>query len=175
MFDAFRGRDIPALISSETNITPESIMSGKIVVLDLPLKELQYTGLMVQSAWKYLFQTALERQHNQPTAPTAAPSSCGRMKGSISSPITIIISRTPREAPASAVSSSRKTFPAFYKEFGRDGADITNSVFGNLNTKVFHNNSDPQTNEWAAKHFGTEIHTRYTVTHAPPPPAQGFL
>jgi len=58
---------------------------------------------------------------------------------------------------------------------GRDGVETANSVFGNLNTKVFHNNSDPQTNSWAAEHFGKELQTRYSFSHAPPPPAKDFL
>ena len=71
--------------------------------------------------------------------------------------------------------SDTQNLPGVYKELGRDGENIANSVFGNLNTKVFHNNSDPQTNEWAAKHFGTEIHTRYTVSYAPPQQPKDFF
>jgi len=65
--------------------------------------------------------------------------------------------------------------PIFYKEFGPAGPDTTNSVFGNLNTKVFHNNDDPMTNEWAAKHFGMEIHARYTFNTAPAPQPRDFF
>jgi hypothetical protein len=57
-----------------------------------------------------------------------------------------------------------QNLPIFYKEFGAAGPDTANSVFGNLNTKVFHNNDDPTTNEWTAKHFGMEIHTRYSFS-----------
>jgi hypothetical protein len=169
MLDAFRGRDIPALISSTTNITPESIMSGLIVVLDLPLKELRHTGLMVQSAWKYLFQTALERCHNA-NSPKRRPVFLWEDEGQyFFSDHDHHFQDTARSSRVCRVILTQN-LPGFYKEFGRDGADIANSVFGNLNTKIFHNNSDPATNEWAAKHFGQEIHTRYSFSQAPPPP-----
>jgi len=174
MFDAFRGRDIPALISSETNITPESIMSGKIVVLDLPLKELQHTGLMVQSAWKYLFQTALERQHGA-NDPRRRPVFLWEDEAQyFFSDHDHHFQDTARSSRISRVILTQN-LNSFYKEFGREGETITNSVFGNLNTKVFHNNSDPQTNEWASKHFGQEIHTRYSISNAPTPQPGDFF
>ena len=168
MFDAFRGRDVPALISSDTNITPESIMSGKIVVIDLPIKELRHTGLMVQSAWKYLFQTALERQDNA-NSPHRRPVFLWEDEAQyFFSDHDNHFQDTARSSRVSRVILTQN-LPGFYKELGRDGVDTTNSVFGNLNTKVFHNNSDPMTNEWAAKHFGMEIHTRYTFNSVPLP------
>jgi hypothetical protein len=174
MFDAFRGRDIPALISSETNITPESIMSGKIVILDLPLKELQHTGLMVQSAWKYLFQTALERQHND-NSPRRRPVFLWEDEGQyFFSDHDHHFQDTARSSRVCRVILTQN-LNSFYKEFGREGETITNSVFGNLNTKVFHNNSDPQTNQWAVEHFGKEIQTRYSITNAPAPQPKDFF
>lgn len=174
MFDAFRGRDIPALISSETNITPESIMSGIIVVIDLPLKELQHTGLMVQSAWKYLFQTALERQHNA-NSPDRRPVFLWEDEGQyFFSDHDHHFQDTARSSRVCRVILTQN-LPGFYKEFGQQGPAIANSVFGNLNTKVFHNNSDPQTNQWASTHFGQEIHTRYSITNAPTPQPNDFF
>lgn len=171
MLDAFRGRDVPALISSETNITPESIMSGKIVVLDLPLKELGHTGLMVQSSWKYLFQTALER-HSRSGNVRHRPVFLWEDEGQH------FFSEHDHHFQATARSSRvcrvvlSQNLHNFYKEFGPGGTAAANAVFGNLNTKIFHANSDPTTNDWAAKHFGQEIRHRVTISHNPPPPQQ---
>ena len=167
MFDAFRGRDVPALISSETNVTPESIMSGKIVVLDLPLKELRHTGLMVQSAWKYSFQRALERQ-KRANNPNLRPVFEWDDEGQY------FFSNNDHHFQDTARSSRvcrvilTQNLHSFYKEFGQGGRDAADSVFGNLNTKVFHNNSDPDTNKWAAEHLGMEIHSRVSISHNPP-------
>lgn len=169
MFDAFRGRDIPALISSGTNITPESIMSGKIVVLDLPLKELEHTGLMVQSAWKYLFQTALER-HARAGNPHRRPVFLWEDEGQhFFSEHDHHFQATARSSRVCHVVLSQNVHN-FYKEFGRGGAEAANSFFANLNTKIFHANSSPVTNEWAARHFGHELRPKVTISHNPPPP-----
>jgi len=171
MFDAFRGRDIPALISSDTNITPESIMAGKIVVVDLPLKELHHTGLLVQCAWKYLFQTALER-HTRTGDPRRRPVFLWEDEAQyFFSDHDHQFQDTARSARVCRVILTQN-LPGFYKEFGPHGTEAANSVFGNLNTKIFHANSEPATNEWAAKHFGHEIHHRVTISHNPPPPSQ---
>jgi hypothetical protein len=149
-------------------------MSGKIVVLDLPLKELQHTGLMVQSTWKYLFQTALERQDNA-NSPRRRPVFLWEDEGQyFFSDHDHHFQDTARSARVCRVILTQN-LPGFYKEFGRAGADITNSVFGNLNTKIFHNNSDLQTNEWASRHFGQEIHTRYSITNSPTPQPSDFF
>lgn len=168
MLDAFRGRDIPDLISSDTNITPESIMSGKIVVLDLPVKELGQTGLLVQSAWKYLFQTALER-HSRSGDPRRRPVFLWEDEGQyFFSEHDHHFQATARSARVCHVVLSQNVHN-FYMEFGRNGHEAANSVFGNLNTKIFHANSDPETNQWAATHFGQELRTRVSISHNPPP------
>jgi type IV secretory pathway TraG/TraD family ATPase VirD4 len=169
MLDAFRGRDVPDLISSDTNVTPESIMAGKIVVLDLPLKKYGHTGLMVQSAWKYLFQTALER-HSRSGDPRKRPVWLWEDEGQyFFSEHDHHFQATARSARVCHVVLSQNVHN-FYMQFGQHGAEAANSVFGNLNTKIFHANSDPATNEWAARHFGQELRTRVSISHQPPPP-----
>jgi len=66
------GRGIYELIGTETNLTPEMILSGKIVILDFPLRGNIQGGLMVQAAWKLLFQQAVERRADK-GRPTARP------------------------------------------------------------------------------------------------------
>lgn len=169
MLDAFRGRDIPDLISSDTNLTPESIMSGTIVVLDLPLKEFGQTGLLVQSAWKYVFQMALERQVRAGN-PRCRPVMLWEDEGQyFFSENDHHFQATARSARVCRVILSQNLHN-FYKEFGSSGGAAANSVFGNLNTKVFHANNDPLTNEWSSKIFGSEIHSRLTISQNPAPP-----
>jgi len=169
MLDAFRGRDIPAIISSETNLTPESIMSGRIVVLDLPVQEVGHTGLLVQSAWKHLFQTSLQR-HARSGDPHCRPVFLWEDEGQyFFSEYDHHFQATARSARVCHVVLSQNVHN-FYVQFGRGGEAAANSVFGNLNTKIFHANSEPFTNEWAVKHFGQEIHSRVTISHRPPPP-----
>lgn len=174
MFDAFRGRDIPALVAAETNVTPECTMAGKIVVLDLPLKVLRHTGLLVQGAWKYLFQIALERQARA-NHPRCRPVFLWEDEAQyFFSEHDHHFQDTARSSRVARVVLTQNLH-GFYKELGRDGEAAANAVFGNLNTKVFHNNSDPLTNEWAAKHFGMELRTRHSFNVGPTPQPQDLF
>jgi len=66
MANALSGRGIHDLISSTTNITPELILSGLIVILDLPIKDCGQGGLLVQAAWKYLFDACKKECDSEP-------------------------------------------------------------------------------------------------------------
>jgi hypothetical protein len=144
-------------------------MSGAIVVLDLPLKEYGQTGRMVQGAWKYLFQTALER-HDDAGQSERRPVFLWEDEGQY------FFSEHDHHFQATARSSRvcrvvlTQNLHSFYKELGRDGQETANSVFANLNTKVFHNNADPETNRWASAHFGNVLRQRMSFTNAPQPP-----
>jgi hypothetical protein len=174
MLDAFRGRDVPALISSETNITPESILSGKIVVLDLPIKVFKHTGLLVQSAWKYLFQTTVEREDHAGD-PHRRPAFLWEDEGQhFFSSHDNHFQATARSSRVSRVILTQNLH-GFSQELGRDGYAAAKSIFANLNTKIFHANSDPDTNAWAAKMFGTEIQNLMGISHgAMPQPKDAF-
>ncbi|HYG34298.1 MAG TPA: TraM recognition domain-containing protein, partial [Clostridia bacterium] len=173
MLDTFRGRGVTDLVSSETNITPESILSGKIVVLDLPIKEMEQTGLLVQSAWKYIFQKALERQGGAGEL-TRRPVFLWEDEGQF------FFSEHDHHFQATARSSRvahvvlSQNLHNFYQQFGSGAHEIANSIFGNLNTKIFHANSDPTTNEWAARQFGTEVRMKFGFSTSPPARSQGF-
>jgi hypothetical protein len=43
-----------------TNLTPEDIFRGRIVILDLPIKLYHESGLLILTCWKLLFQRAAE-------------------------------------------------------------------------------------------------------------------
>lgn len=62
MAEIMNGRGIYEMLCTETNLTPETILSGKIVILDFPVKESSQGGLMVQATWKLLFEQAIERR-----------------------------------------------------------------------------------------------------------------
>jgi hypothetical protein len=109
MASVLTGRGIHEIVGTETNLTPEMILSGKIVILDFPIKESVQGGSMVQAVWKLLFQQAIERRADK-NLTTARPVFLGRMKGICSSRnMTWIFSR-PRGTATPPTSSSPKTF-----------------------------------------------------------------
>ena len=62
MAKTMNGRGIYEMICTDTNLTPEMILSGKIVILDFPVKQGAYGNMMIQQTWKLLYQQAIERR-----------------------------------------------------------------------------------------------------------------
>jgi type IV secretory pathway TraG/TraD family ATPase VirD4 len=52
-----------------------------------------------------------------------------------------------------------QSVPSYTKSLG---AAATDTLLGNLQTKIFHANGDPQTNAWAEKLFGHETRHRHS-------------
>ena len=62
MIDVLNRGVLRELFSTTTNLTPEDCLRGKIIVVDLPVKEFAEVGQFAAVLWKYLFQRAIERR-----------------------------------------------------------------------------------------------------------------
>ena len=145
MANALSGRGIHDLISSRTNLTPEMILSGKIVILDLPLKECGQGGLLIQAAWKYLFQRAIERRADKGRK-TARPVFLWEDEGA--SVFLATRHRLPANRPRLPgchviISQNLQNF----YQLGHN-AHAVQAVFATMNTQIFHANGDLETNQW---------------------------
>lgn len=141
------------LFSGETNITPDAVQEGSVIFIDLPVKEFAEVGQFAQVLWKYAFQRSVERrdiaanprpvflwadeaQHFLTSYDTQFQTTCRAARVA-----TMLLSQNYSNFLAALGGSER----------GRAEAD---SLLANLNTKVFHANGDPVTNEWAASVIG---------------------
>jgi hypothetical protein len=165
MADALKGRGIFDLMSSKTTITPESILSGKIVILDLPLKECGQGGLMVQAAWKYLFQRAIERRADKGLK-TARPAFLWEDESHLFfSPHDIDFQPTARDCRAAHVMISQ-SLHNFY-QLGHNPHAVQ-GVLATMNSQIFHANGDLDTNKWARiQNWHRTQNTRQRFTFIP--------
>jgi hypothetical protein len=62
MIDVLNRGVLRELFGTSTNVTPEDCLRGKVVVVDLPVKEFAEVGQFAAVLWKYLFQRAVERR-----------------------------------------------------------------------------------------------------------------
>jgi len=170
MADALKGRGIHALISTETTLTPESILSGKIVILDLPLKECGQGGMLVQAAWKYLFQRAVERRADKGQS-SARPVFLWEDEAHLFfSQHDVEFQPTARDCRAAHVLISQ-SLHNFY-QLGHN-VHAVQAVLATLNTQIFHANGDLETNKWASEKIGTTLKMHVSISIAPEP-QQGF-
>lgn len=155
MLDTLRSRHIYELLCGETTVTPETILNGGIVIIDLPVKEFGDAGVLVQCAFKYLFQRAVERRQwlGDQTRP------CFMFIDEAQNFFTeydTVFQQTARSSRVATVLLSQNV-NNFYAHLGGDqnARYLFDSLAGNLNTRIFHANGDNLTNEWASKMFGT--------------------
>lgn len=138
------------LFTKETNVTPEDAFAGKIIVVDLPVKAFHEAGRMAAVVWKYLFQRAAERrtggEHTRPLFLFADEAQLFVTSADA-------IFQTTARASRVATVYLTQNLPNLYAELGGDGRGKArvDSLLGNLQTKVFHQNACSVTNAWTAE------------------------
>jgi len=144
------------LFCAESNITPRAVEEGKIIVIDLPVKEFGQVGLFAQILWKYCLQRTIER----------------RTFGNGMRPVfvwmdeaqTFLTSNdmefqaTCRSAGVATVMLTQNVSNFYAALGGSEKAEAeTASLFSNLSTKIFHANSDHGTNDFASNVIGQSL------------------
>lgn len=170
MADYFlRGKLHRLLCGGLTTRPEDSWEKGKIILLDLPVKEYNDRGRFAQILFKYVWQRAVERrdvrQHPRPVFLWAdeAQNFCSSYDAQFQS--------TARSARVSTVYLTQN-LPNYAVAFGGGdtGAALAKALLGNLSTKIFHANTDVETNQWAAdlvgKDWQTRINTNMNTTQA---------
>jgi hypothetical protein len=151
--DTFQRGVLRELFSTGTNITPEAVTDGAIIVVDLPVKEYGEVGQLSQVLLKYVFMRSIERR-----------SQGGEMRPvflwadeaqNFTSPYDFQFQTTARSARVCTVYLTQNLSNLYATlgagEAGKASAD---SLLANLNTKIIHANGDPVSNSWTAELIG---------------------
>lgn len=153
MADVLNRGLLKQLFSGETNITPQAIEDGKIIIIDLPVKEFGDAGLFANILWKNSFQRSIERRDVR-----ANPRGVFLWQDEAQLFVTDFDMQFQTTARASRVatfllSQNISTFYAVSGD-GQKGKAQVDSLWGNLNLKIFHANGDAATNQWVAEMIG---------------------
>jgi type IV secretory pathway TraG/TraD family ATPase VirD4 len=172
MADYFLRGKLFSMFCNETNVYPEYSEQGKIIIMDLPVKEYGDRGRFAQVLFKYMWQLAVERRdvskNPRPVFLWAdeAQNFCTSYDMQFQS--------TARSSRACTVYLTQN-LPNYYAAFG--GSDRAkheaNSLLGNLQTKIFHANTDIETNQFAAELVGKDWQER-TSTNVSSNPSSGY-
>lgn len=143
------------LFSAEkSTVTPDDTHRGKIVILDLSVKEYGEVGRFAQILFKTVWQRATERRDLK-----AFPNPVFLWADESQYFVTsedMIFQQTARSKRAATVYMTQNISNYYAVLGGRSGNATTDSLLGNLQTKIFHANGDPSTNEWAERIFAKE-------------------
>jgi len=146
------------MFDRETNFVPDLTFDGAIIVLDLPTKIYGAAGVYVQSAFTYLWQIACEQRDvkRSPRPVFWFVDEAHEMVCNYT-PEFLATARSARVASV-LISQNRPNYlAAMGGEAGRHRVD---AFLGNMGTKIFHANGDPETNKWASDMISDELQAR---------------
>ncbi len=139
---------------------PELSHRGAIIVLNLPVKEFGDSGRAAQVVYKYLWQQAAERR--RVTGATAPVFLWVDEAQNFVTEYDMQFQATARSSKACTVYLTQN-LPNYYAVMGGAQSKYrVDSLIGNLQTKIWHANSDPTTNEHAAETIGKSWQIRQT-------------
>jgi calcineurin-like phosphoesterase len=135
--------------SDEVNtISPEDTFEGKIIILDLPKKEYEETGQYAQVLFKYIWQRAVERRVVEvSTKPVFLWVDEAQY---FYTDYDSIFQTTARSSRVCTVYLTQN-IPNYESILGVNSATKVQSFLGNMQTKIFHANSDVTTNRYASQ------------------------
>tara|TARA_R110000868_G_scaffold1211_4_gene9404 strand:- start:19092 stop:20405 length:1314 start_codon:yes stop_codon:yes gene_type:complete len=146
---------IKTLICSPTpNFSPNDCFKGKIILINLPIKQFDKVGRDAQILFKYVWQRAMER----------------RTKSNNEAPVFLWADEAQNflhehdiDYQATARSSKvctvylTQNIPNYYAHLGgRSGEFRVKSFLGTMGTKIFHANADMETNRYASDLIGQQ-------------------
>ena len=153
--DVFLRGFLNNVFSSQTTVTPEDSLNGKIIILDFPQKRYNELGVMAQVLFKMVWQRAMERRDitdsSRPVFLWIDESQFFVNRYDVN------FQTTARSARVATVLLTQN-LPNYYAALGGEKASkaFVDSLLGNLSTKVFHNNTCATTNQYAADLFAQE-------------------
>ena len=148
------------LFCTTTNVIPDVAREGAILIIDLPVKVYREAGILGNLIWKYLAQLMLERTSHPNARPVVLwtdESQCLTAKYDLEFQSTARSSKTITVNITQNLSGYYAMLPA------RDARAATDAILGNFQTKIFHQNTDPATNQYASDLIGKGIVRRNTV------------
>lgn len=130
---------------------PEQTFNGKVIVVNIPVNKFDEVGKFAQILYKTIWQRAVLRRKLKgewrPVFLWADESQYFVTKRDA------LFQQTARSNFASTVYLTQN-LPNYQAALGGGGGvEASESLLGNLQTKIFHANGDPATNEWAERVF----------------------
>ncbi len=143
-------------VTIDGHVRPEKCRQGTVVFFDLPPKVYGDAGRLAQVLYKTVWQRAMERPATSGSDPRPVFLWADEAQHFIT-PDDRSFQQTARSCRVATVYLTQN-LPNYYAAIGGERYQAeTESLLGNLQTKFFHANGDPVTNEYAARVFGRTI------------------
>jgi type IV secretory pathway TraG/TraD family ATPase VirD4 len=164
MADSFlRGRINEIFCSGKIETTPEVCEKGKIILVDLSIKEYQEVGKYAAVIVKYMTQKYLERR-KVANKDTMRPIFIFADESHFFTTSKDQEFQTTARSVRGCTVYATQNYPSYLKALNRKAT--VDSLLGNLQTKIICQNGDAETNKWAAEMIGKEIVKRKGTTES---------
>lgn len=167
MADCFLRGMLRTLFCTDLTIQPEDTFKGKIIILNLPVKEYNELGQFAQVLFKFVWQRAVERRippriERERAEATIRPVFLWADESQFFvNSYDALFQSTARSSRACTVYLTQN-LPSYFAAFsGPNSRSEVEAFLGNLQTKIFHANGDPTTNNWAADSIGRTRQMQY--------------
>ncbi len=146
------------LFCEGSTICPEDVIRGRIVVVDLPVKEWSAVGRMAAVLWKYCLQKAVERRADNGDGQGRPVFLWADECQHFASRYDPLFQATARSSRVASVYLTQN-YPSLIGALGGEsgGRAMADSLLGNMGTKIFHANSDRDTNQLGADLVGKRL------------------
>jgi hypothetical protein len=169
--DCFLRGELRKLFSTDTTVIPDHTTLGRIIIVDLPVKEWNELGQYAGVLMKFMTQKALERRNDSDGRPVFIWADEAHYFTTDYDQIFQTTARSSRACTVYLTQNYSNYLSALGGEVARPKVD---SLLGNLQTKIFHQNGDAVTNRWAAEAIGRRLKYRYGSSVSHGVSAQGY-
>lgn len=146
-----RGKMRTLFCDGKSTVIPEHTMAGKILIIDLPVKIWGEVGRYAGVLWKYCFQKAIERRTDNGVGKARPVTLWADECQYFSSKYDFLFQTTARSSRVATVYLTQSMSGLLAALGGEaNGKARVEALLANLDTKIFHANSDRETNQWAA-------------------------
>jgi hypothetical protein len=158
MASLFLRSPLRELFSTTTDFLPEHSHNGAVIIIDLPAREYMDVGIYAQMMFKLLWQQSTERRE---IGPASRPVFLWVDESQVFvNSYDTQFQTTARDRMAATVYLTQNISNYYAMLAGQRAKPETDSLLGNLVTKIFHSQSDAETNRWAAELVGKSWQTR---------------
>lgn len=146
--------------TGKTDIVPEMVLSGAIVILDMPVLTWQADGLVAQMIFKHSLQKVIEARMSLPAQYRNRPVFilCDEAQYVVSKQDDAFLSTC--RASRTAMVYLSQNLPSYMARVTPDQRDSIEGLVGKFGTQIFCNNACPKTNQYASSLIGRGIQWR---------------
>jgi len=153
------------LVSTTTNISPDEMLAGKWIFVNMAPAEWGDMGALIAAGWKYLTQRRMLRRQAQPDG-FINVIWADEYHQFVNSFDSYYLAQCRSHLGCMVVLS--QSLSSYYSALkGESGRNLADALLPNFSTKIFHALGDLKSAEWASGLIGKKLETFFGVSMAP--------